>query len=316
MTINERDRETIKNIIATVAYYDALNYPLTVFEIWKYMMCAQYYDKSHEHGNLPLGDVVRLMCHESVRALVEHNNGMYVLKGRKEIVGERIRREKISASKMKRLREVANILKFVPFVRMIGITGTLSMRTASKKSDWDLFVVLKSGKIWTGRTLVTAVAHFMGKRRHGQKIRDRVCLNYFITDKTLELITKDLFSAHEYFFLFPLFDNSVYAKFQLKNRWIKKIKPQYAVAEIIPLMTCTDSFFSKMARKIGEAIFSWRSLENFLGRIERKKIMQNPNTKRENGLIYADSGALIFLPDPKGPRVFEKFKENIAMLYS
>lgn len=316
MIIDARDRETIKNIIATVAYYDALNYPLTAFEAWKYLMCAQYYDEAHVHGNVSLGDVVRLLQHESVRVLVEQSNGMYVLKGRKELVAQRIRQEKISASKLKRLREVVRIFKYVPFVRMIGVTGTLAMRSASNKSDWDLLVVLRSGKIWTGRTLVTAVAHLIGKRRYGDKIKDRVCLNYFITDKTLEVITKDLFSAHEYSFLLPLFDGTTYEKFQLKNRWIKKIKPQYSVAEILPLVMCKDDIFSKFVRHAGEKILSWGKIEDFLGALEHKKIMQNPNTKRENGLIYADSEALIFLPDPKGPRIFQKFKDNITMLYS
>lgn len=315
MTINERDRETIKNIIATVAYYDALSYPLTSFEVWKYMICARYYDDNHVHKKASLGDVVRLLEHESVRALTEQQKGLYALKGHNDLIGGRMRRSKISAIKLNRLREVVSILRFVPFVRMVAVTGTLAMHNAEPKSDWDLLVVLKEGKIWTGRTLVTIFAHLIGKRRHSEKIKDRVCLNHFITDGTLEVITKDLFSAHEYSFILPLFDNGIYAKFELKNSWIRKMKPQYKMSSVVPVCMYKDSRLARLVRKIGETLFSFEFIEDILRSLEQDKIKRNPNTKKESGLIYAENDALVFLPEPKGPRVFEKFKETINRLY-
>jgi hypothetical protein len=314
--MSEQDRETIKNIIATVAYYDAFGYPLTSFEIWKYMMCSKYYDEHHVHSEACLGDIVRLLEHESVRALVEKNRGMYVLKGNGSYVAERIAKGKISTQKKKKLGAIVSALKFIPFVRMIGITGTLSMNSATAKSDLDLLIVLKKGRIWTGRTLVTIAAHLLRKRRYADKIKDRVCLNYFITDGTLELITKDLFSAHEYFFMTPIFDDVVYGRFQIKNKWIKKIKPNYEVNRISPLSMRNDSDLRQFLQKFGETLLSWDFIENMLRRIEQLKIMKNPNTKKEDGLIFANDEALIFLPDPKGPKIFQKFKDNIEKLYA
>ena len=42
---------------------------------------------------------------------------------------------------------IAWVLRFVPFVRMIGVTGGLAMKNANAKSDWDLLLVIKYGKI-------------------------------------------------------------------------------------------------------------------------------------------------------------------------
>lgn len=315
MNMNEQDRETIKNIIATVAYYDAFGYPLTSFEIWKYMMCSRYYDENHVHAEVCLGDIVRLLEHESVRAIIEKDRGMYVLKGKKQYVAERIAKGKISAKKKKKLGAIVSVLKFVPFVRMIGVTGTLSLNSATAKSDLDLLVVLKKGRIWTGRTLVTLAAHLLGKRRYADKIKDRVCLNYFIADNALELITKDLFSAHEYSFMVPLFDNAIHSRFQIKNKWIKKIKPNYEINIINPLSMQTGVGLCTFLQKIGETLVSWNFIENILRSIEQAKIMKNPNTKKEDGLIFANDEALIFLPDPKGPKIFQKFKDNIEKLH-
>lgn len=314
MILQENDRETVKNIIATVAYYDAMDFPLTAFEIWKYMMCAQYYDDSHEHQKTILTDVVRLLNHDALRQRVDSKNGFYFLKGREKLVNTRLRRMNISAEKVKKLRKVVNILRFVPFMRMVGVTGRVSMGSAQSKSDWDVLIVCKARKIWTGRTLATGVLHFLGKRRHGKKINDRVCLNYFITDGSLEVPTKDLFSAHEYNFILPLYDDNIYASFQLTNRWIAKMKPHYAVQELFPLPTLKPTKLSKFVQRIGEFLCASSFVENTLARLEYKKIMRNPKTKNTSGLIQASQEALIFLPDPKGPRIFEKFKQIIDNL--
>ena len=73
-----------------------------------------------------------------------------------------------------------------------------------------------------------------------------------MTEQSLEVITKDLFSANEYMFLFPLYGWELYNKFQIKNQWIKHMKPSYALTEIEPLKTMHDSGVSKRIRNVGE----------------------------------------------------------------
>jgi hypothetical protein len=42
--------------------------------------------------------------------------------------------------------------------------------------------------------------------------------------------------------------------------------------------------------------------------------MHNPKTHQEGSMVYANDDALVFLPSPHGPQVFEKFKEKIEQL--
>ena len=197
---------------------------------------------------------------------------------------------------------------------MIGMTGALAMKNAKEKSDLDIFLVFKNGKIWTGRTLATMFLHIIGKRRYDKKIIDRVCLNFFVTDESLEVITKDLFSASEYMFLFPLYGWKTYERFQIKNQWIKSMKPNYALCEIPPLKILEDSHLTKIIRIMGEIILSASWIENSLRKIEKKRIMRNPKTHQEGSMVYADDNALVFLPEPHGPKAFEQFKEKIEQL--
>jgi len=304
-------------MLATIVYYDCLDYPLSAFELWKYMIRTDYYAAEKQSAfSYNLADVVRELKNNTLGAYIEHRSGFYFLKGRGALVKKRIAGGKISAHKMKRLRSVVKIVRFVPFVRMIGVTGRLAMKNASAKSDWDVLVVCKEGKIWTGRTLVTLVTQLLGKRRYGNHVSDRVCLNYFITDESLEVITKDLFSANEYSFLFPLFGFETFSKFQIRNQWIRTMKPAYALCEIPPLATVDDNRLAAAVRSLGETVLGADAIERFLKKIEKKKIMANPKTAEEGSLIHAHDDALVFLPHPHGPGVFEQFKKKIGEISS
>lgn len=303
-----------KNILATIIYYDGLKYPLTAFEVWKYLIRTDYYAEKNQTAETSLAEVMQNLHDKSLSEYIESYNGFYFLKGQKSLVERRLRNNKISAGKLKRLLRAANWLRYVPFVRMIGVTGALAMKNAKAKSDLDLLIVLAHGKIWTGRTLVTGLLHIFGQRRHDKKIADRVCLNFFVTDESLEVITKDLFAASEYMFLLPLFGREMYERFQIKNQWIKSMKPAYALCEISPLKIITDSMISKSIRKIGEFALSSNYLENCLKKMEKKRIMENPKTHQEGSMVYANDDALVFLPSPHGPRLFEEFKRKVEKL--
>ena len=319
-----------KNILSTIIYYDVLDYPLTSFEIWKYLIIHNVEpayrtgrrETQNDDNKCSLADIIKELENEEVKKYIEEYRGFYFLKGRIDLVEQRIKRNKISASKLKRLRRAVWLLRFVPYVRMIAVTGTLAMKNAEKPSDWDLLIVLEKGKIWTGRTLVTAAVQLIGKRRYGEKIKNRICLNYFITTSSLEIRTKDLFSANEYYFLFSLFDSgSYYNKFQLKNSWIRDFKPNYQLNEVISPKTLRDSGISLIIRNILEKILNLPAgrqgfdfLENYLRKWEKGKIERNPKTQKVGSFIEATDEALIFLPEPQGPKVFEEFKRKLADL--
>ena len=302
-----------KNILATIVYYNGFNYPLTAFEVWKNLIRTDYYDNS-QPAQITLAEIIRRLGDDNLKKYIENQNGFYFLKGENNLVERRIKNNKISAGKINKLVGIAKWMRFIPFIKMIGMTGALAMKNANVKSDLDIFLVFKNGKIWTGRTLATLFLHIIGKRRHNRKIIDRVCLNFFVTDDSLEVMTRDLFSASEYMFLVPLYGFSIYERFQIKNQWIKSMKPNYALCEIPPLKTLEDSRLTKFIRAIGEVILSAGWIENWLRKTEKKRIMQNPKTHQEGSMIYADDNALVFLPEPHGPKIFEQFKEKIEQL--
>ncbi len=306
-------KEIEKNIVETIAYYNELNYPLTVFEIWKHLTVLG----SQKTKNQTLADIINALESEETLKYIEEFRGFYFLQGRKELAERRIGRNKTAIYKMKSLRRIAWFLRFIPYVRMIAVTGRLAMKNTDKGSDWDLFIAIKNGKIWTGRTLITIFLQLIGKRRHGKHIKDRICLNYFVTDESLKVGIKDrpfevnLFSANEYSFMFPLFGFKKFRKFQIRNLWIRDFKPNYMPSEIKNQKVISDSRLSKVIRKIGERMLKPYFIEKFLSRLEKEKIARNPKTHQNGSIIEANKNELVFLPEPQGKEILEKCKERL-----
>ncbi|MDD2766209.1 MAG: hypothetical protein PHH40_00410 [Candidatus Moranbacteria bacterium] len=300
-----------KNILATVTYYDVLEMPLTSFEIWKHLI-TQSTDQLACDRPCTIGDIVKFLRTGQLEKKIEEKNGFYFLPGREVLVEHRIRAEKISVAKLKRMQKLVALLAYLPYVRMLGATGSLAMKNGTRESDWDMFVVLRSGKIWIGRTLLTGFLHIIGKRRHGRKIQDRACLNYFITDDNLEIGTKDLFSAHEYRFLIPFFEKKLFQTFEIKNRWIVEYRPNFTLTTIPALWTVKMKKQRTAIQERLEQFFDLLHFETWLAKWQKEKIKRNPNTFLEGSFIKADDHNLIFLPRPRGPQVFEKYKNRLS----
>ncbi len=308
--------ELQKNILATVTYYDCLDYPLTSFEIWKYLFKISNPKSqiSNAKEKYSLLDVMKELEDGKLKKFISESRGFYFLKNRDNLVEQRIERNKISERKYRTLLFVAKWLRFVPYVRMVAVTGRMAMKNAEHKSDLDLLIVLKHGRIFTGRLLVTGLVHLLGKRRYRNKIADRICLNYFITTQSLEISHKDIFSSSEYFFMLPIFGFQLFHKFQLKNGWIKNYKENFELEDIPNLKMVKDTYFSKFVRKIGEKILDFYIAERQMKNWQVRRIMNDPRTSQMGSMIMADDEMLVFWPDPQSPKVFDKFQGRLEEL--
>ncbi len=212
--------------IKTLVWFDVFDWPLTALEIKKYT----------PNKNLSKPP-------ENTSDAIENLNGFYFLKGRKEIVKKRILRQKIAIQKIKIAKFAAEILSFVPFVRMVAVCNDLAYFNAPEDSDIDFFVVVKSGRMWTARFLATFIIFVLGLWRHRKKIKDRICLSFFIADDNLNLkeiaYENDIYLKFWILQILPLFDRNdtprqskhgtgqAYQKFLKENFWVMDEFPNF-----------------------------------------------------------------------------------------
>lgn len=314
----------LKNILATVTYYDILDYPMTSFEIWKYLTPHDIKRGAFGSGDeTALGDIIKELESAELREKLDEFRGFYFLKGRKNLVRQRIEKNKISEKKFKTIKRAVWWLRFVPYVKMIAITGRMAMKNADKKSDLDLLIVLENGRIFTGRVLVTLLVHVLGIRRYENKIKNRICLNYFMADENLKsgldelFFSSDnsqalhLFASSEYSFIYPVFGRDLFQKFQKANEWVKSYKINYRQDEVFGLKTIKDSNVSAIIRKMGEFILGFGFVEKKLKKWQMARIMSDSRTHQSGSFVTANDKELIFFPKPQGLEIEEKYLEKL-----
>jgi hypothetical protein len=209
-------------VIKTLLYRDLFDYPLTAEEVYRFLI---KYKSTSEEVVLVLEDLVR-------RGVIGREGKFYFLPQRGEIVSLRKERTALSQEKLSKVLSFAKLLRFIPWVQGIFVTGALAVRNARKESDLDILIVSRGKRVWLTRLLVTVILDLLGKRvRPPQKIADRVCPNIFISEESLALPRdeQNLYTAHETVQVRPLWEREeVYGRFLASNRWVLTFLPNIA----------------------------------------------------------------------------------------
>ncbi len=130
---------------------------------------------------------------------------------------------------MRRAIDAGWVLRFAPFIRMLGLNGSLVRGEESEESDIDFLVIAKRGRLYTTRFFTIILAELTGYRRKGDKVAGRICLNCYLPDNKLDISPKDKKSrekvAKAYKYLIALIDAEDYEnEFFRANEWFSRYK--------------------------------------------------------------------------------------------
>ena len=164
-----------------------------------------------------------------------NKDGFYFLLGREENVATRQRAVKWFEQKMKIARRAVKKLRWIPFLRAVFVCNTLSGAGLTEGSDIDVFVVVRKGRLWLARFLATLALSVWGLRRTKRKIKDKVCLSFYVTDDNLNLekiaIEDDVYLKYWLAQLIPVYDpDNLLAEIQRANAWVGKSLPNAFVS--------------------------------------------------------------------------------------
>lgn len=274
-----------KNILATLAYFDVFNYPLTQAEIFLFL--ANRYD----------GTVFRtaINCLTGEGTIYKFDN-FYSLKNDSNIALRRSKGNRKAAELIKIAEGVGRLLIRFPYVRGIGISGSLSKNYADEQSDIDLFIITSANRLWIARTLM----HFFKKVTFLVNKQHFFCMNYFIDEEGLEIVEKNIYTATEIATLMPLEGDTAFERFYAANAWTRIYLPNNCmrIASAKPLK---DSPLKRTAEfllnnRLGTFIDTWlmkKTASRWLKKSQQKKL----NTR---GIIMGmDAGKHCAKPDPK-----------------
>jgi len=307
-----------KSILATLAYYDIFDRPLTAWEIFRYLI-LDIKGQMFKPNNIKFIDILNNLDYsKELEEKTDRKNGFYFLKKRDMLVEERIERQKISDQKWKKVKRFGKFLQMIPYIRLAAVSGSLAMNHCRKESDFDLLIIAKAGRIWTCRTFTTVFFQIIGQRRHHKYTKDRFCLNHYITDQSLDYIKKNLTNAQIYKRLVPIIDTeNLMRKTQQSNQWIKNYLLFYPVFWQGYLKKIKKSRFLNQIRQIEEFFLDNRFgdwLENFFKQIQIKRIKKNPMTYMSGGRVIYDDRQLEFHPELPEKKFIEKYNQKLIEL--
>lgn len=142
---------------------------------------------------------------------------------KEDFINESVQRVEFSKQKIELARKYAGILSKIPWYRMVAISGAVASYNATEDDDIDLFVIVAPQRIWFARFSDWIILNLLKARRNAKSkmLKNRICINYYLSEDSLTLENKDLYTANEIARLIPLYGENVYRKFVLSNSWVK-----------------------------------------------------------------------------------------------
>lgn len=322
-------------ILATLAYHATLRLPLTSSEIWLNLIwpCVEARRKWQARGdgwNRPARDAyfkssacllreveIELRSNKWLRRHLASFRGFWFLVhyGSAHQVQERMERYLITQEKWRYLLRLAPVLRAVPFVDAVAVTGSMVVNNARPQSDLDLFFLVRTGRIWTARFGATALTQLLGIRRlpAGRVTRNKLCLNHYIAwplSAQQRLKISSLYTAYELSRLIPLWGAQLLADFREKH----SAKLQRFLMHVPPLRVLSPRRavrwrWLKKAALMTECVLQgcgeWS--EHFLAQAQKSKMFRRAATVGRQDTVIASDVRLAFHPDSHAQRLWRDY---------
>lgn len=170
---------------------------------------------------------------------------------------------------------VAYWLRFIPFLRMVGLNGSMVRGQFFKDSDLDFLIITEKSRIYFVRQLVMFFLTVFWLKRSDQKSAGKICPNRWATVNKLQISPKDEYHAWTFAQTIPIYaTEKVYQEFILANHWMADFGFAIKQSKIIII----DQHFSEFGKQIFEkALSGW--FGNYLEKIFKKYQIKKINRK-------------------------------------
>lgn len=210
------------HIRSALSYFALFQYPPTEEEL--FLFTPAKIDKKRFYkvlGQLSLSKRVIYYPEKAVR---------YTQKGEEIFFEQYIERAAYAKKKTHILERYLSLLRFVPSIAFVGISGSLSMNNTKQDDDIDLFIITEHKQLWTGRILAVLVAELLGLRRRRNEMNpgNKICLNLFFDARDLKIpqVKQTEYIAHEILQLKPMLNrDETYECFLTANQWVVSLFP-------------------------------------------------------------------------------------------
>ena len=253
-------------VLRTILYADVFSFAMTPAEIHHFLI---------DTTPATADDVqAAIVTQAQTGGRLTQRDGFVCLAARPELIGLRQERATISRALMPVAARYGRWLARLPFVRMVALTGALSMANAADASeDLDYLLVTSSGRVWLARAFSILLVRVV--RLRGPVL----CPNYVLAESALAQARTDLFVAHELAQMLPLYGEALYGRMRAANPWSNQLLPN-AEAPFQPAQNRDDLGLWAwpkraaewlLAGRVGDALEAWeqrRKVQRFAAEMQ------------------------------------------------
>lgn len=314
-------------ILATLAYYDVFDFPLTSLEIYKYLINpGRIENKTQGVGDIRLTDVLNELDNlQKTGRIIERNGYFFLSEDRVVNYDKRIDREKLSVQKWQKLMRVARWFPLVPYVRGIFVSGSLAINNSHSESDFDILVIAKTGRLYTCRIFLSFLTALFRVRRTKDDVTapDKFCFNHYLTDANLFIPSESLYNAQTYVNLKPILArDGVWVKFFLDNLWLNKYVYHSQPQGEVRFRTVQPGELMRNTNALLEAFLNTPAgtlIEKALSNYQQRRIRLNPVTYSPGGRTIFTNEQLEFHPHSEERKIlsnYNKLIENMGTFWN
>lgn len=252
-----------KSILVPIFFFSFFQFPLTVKELRRYL----WRDELSE-------DEIRGIIKEIPRIRFEND---FVWHG--ELANDRELKKKISGKLWSKVKRWRWVFSNVPFLTQVFVSNTLAYDNVYRRSDIDLFLIGKQGRLWTTRAFLLFWFNLFGLRVKSVNRYAKFSPELFISDQSLDV--RSLTLNNDYYFSFwladltPIWPDGRSGAFRQTNSWFKDDLP---IAWRSPKDKTFTLLKPSLFRMLAEKILSNRlggKLEKMLYRVQSRIIKKN-----------------------------------------
>jgi len=205
-----------ESILKVLAYFDMFNYPVTQEEITLY--CSQ------PTTVFEINSTLQKLCSENLVYLFDN---FYTLQNNRSLIDRRKTGNKLAENLLYKGKKIGSLFYKFPFVRAVGISGSVSKNFADEESDIDYFIITKANRLWIARTFL----HLFKKLPFLKGRNKWYCMNYFIDEDLPVIEEKNIYTATELITLIPVAGNETMSVFFTENKWAYSFFPNCTTSE-------------------------------------------------------------------------------------
>lgn len=272
-------------ILNTLQYKKVFTQPMTLSQL-------VYFG----HGKLENLEILQESLKELLqKKKIKYKKGFYYLNQTK--IKNHDKRLTSSKKLMEELDFISNYLGKIPFIKFVGISGSLASYNFDEETDdIDLFIICDEGRLWITRLLTVTIFKLLNSYVNDPNPVFKICPNFYISTKSMSWKPekRSIYVAHEIAMLQPLVNKeNYYFKFLSSNKWVKEFLPNFEFDESFveevgkdhtTVLDLIDNFFMDLQKKFMKNFSGFEILDkekiHFLKVDHSVKILDTYNKKK------------------------------------